>query len=415
MSAVKAKAAPKSLTTAPKKKVARAPSRRSGKKSDPSFEGWEKWSPAEYGRKLTLIKGYYYETYTLADFEQDIWDWMKNNGYTANDIKSAKAAGISVWTGIYCRLLQVGMPDYHAEYATWWEALPGTSGKMDPTSAWIKKKINEAVEKGKSIVIEEKKTEKKKKDVVVPSIQERMKETALSMTDDIEAAIDSFMSDPNKFDPASFKIAAMLRGKEAKAGHARIIKSQYERELEEYKQLTAAGCPNDLMAGYSSYGKKNIKKMFDFLNQIVSACDQIAGEAKIVRRPRKIKVKSPEDQTKKIKFKASDDRYGIASIPPANIIGATTLIVFNTKTRKIGVYYADQTNQVLSVKGTTIVGFDEQKSQQKTLRKPDIQLKEFKAITTQKKAQTWFDGIKTTNTTLNGRINNDVMILKAYK
>jgi hypothetical protein len=169
------------------------------------------------------------------------------------------------------------------------------------------------------------------------------------------------------------------------------------------------------MEGYASYGKKNIKKMYDFLTQVVGACDQIAGEAKVLRKPRKIKVKSPEEHVKKIKFKATDDRYAIASIPPANIVGAKAVVVFNTKTRKIGMYVAEETSQVLGVKGAAIVGFDLKKSVQKTLRKPDTQIKDFKAIGTLKRTDVWLNDIKTTSTALNGRMNADIMILKAYK
>jgi len=155
--------------------------------------------------------------------------------------------------------------------------------------------------------------------------------------------------------------------------------------------------------------------MFDFLTQVVNACDQIAGEAKIARAPRAKKAKPAEDQVKKIKFKATDDRYNIASVPASQLVGAVAVVVFNTKTRKLGFYVADATSQVLGVKGTSIIGFDTKRSIQKTLRKPELQLKEFKAIGTQKRMQTWFEGIKTTETVLNGRINAEVMILKVWK
>ena len=102
-------------------------------------------------------------------------------------------------------------------------------------------------------------------------------------------------------------------------------------------------------------------------------------------------------------------------MPASQLVGAVAVVVFNTKTRKLGFYVADATSQVLGVKGTSIIGFDTKRSIQKTLRKPELQLKEFKAIGTQKRMQTWFEGIKTTETVLNGRINAEVMILKVWK
>ena len=412
--ALKVKAAPKGLTVR-KKKTPRGPIvRRGGKKIGPSFDGWETWTPYDYGRKREAARAFYYENMQIADLAPDVWEWMKGNNYSAADIKAAKAAGVSINIAILCRLLRDGMPDYNAAYAAYWESLPGTGGIMRPSSEFVKSNIATAIEKGKKVIVEET-VEEKKKNVYVPSIQERMREVSHEMSEFIEEAIDSYIIDPEAFDPASYKIAATLRGKQTKAGHARLIKSLYTKDLEEYTQLISSDCPKDLMEGYTVYGKKNIKKFHDFLTQITNACDQIAGEAKITRLPRKIKVKSPEDQTKSIKFKATDDRYGIASVPPSQIIGASTVVVLNTKTRKIGVYYADKGAQVLGVKGASIVGFNEQKSQQKTMRKPEIQIKEFKSIGTQKRMQTWFDGIKTTGTSLTGRINAEIMILKAYK
>jgi hypothetical protein len=65
----------------------------------------------------------------------------------------------------------------------------------------------------------------------------------------------------------------------------------------------------------------------------------------------------------------------------------------------------------LSVKGTTIIGFDETKSIQKTLRKPADQLKDFKSAG-KVKLRTFLDDIKTTDTKLNGRCNPETVLLK---
>lgn len=406
---------------APKKKAPRAaPVVRRGKKlGGPDFTGWENWTGEAFNRFKREAKTYYYDNVQEADLLPDVWLWMKENGYSVADIKAAKAAsgwyGISINVAISCKLLHTGCPDLCQAEKEFWESLAGTSGELKPLTDYIRRCVDKAIEVGKDKVVEEKKEEKKKKNVYVPSIQERMREVAYTMAEPIEEIVDTYIADPDKFDPAEHKIAALLRGKQAKAAHARLIKNLFVKDLEEYTQLVSPDCPKDLLEGYAVYGKKNIKKFYEFLNQVVNACDQIAGEAKIARAPRKIKVKSPEDQTKNIKFKASDDRYGIASVPPAQIIGATAVVVFNAKTRKIGMYVADQGSQVLGVKGTSIVGFDEKRSLQKTLRKPEQQIKEFKAIGTQKRMQVWFDGIKTTGTAMNGRINAEVMILKAYK
>ena len=65
----------------------------------------------------------------------------------------------------------------------------------------------------------------------------------------------------------------------------------------------------------------------------------------------------------------------------------------------------------LSVKGTTIIGFDETQSIQKTLRKPEEKLKEFKDAG-KVKLRTFLEDINAVDIKLNGRINADTVLLK---
>ena len=121
----------------------------------------------------------------------------------------------------------------------------------------------------------------------------------------------------------------------------------------------------------------------------------------------------------KLKYLKLDDKLKLASVNPIEIVGAAELWIFNIKTRKIGKYVAaniDPTGQGrngsgLQVKGTTITGFDEELSVQKTLRKPEEQLKEFKAAG-KVALRKFLDDIKAVDIKLNGRINIDTILLK---
>ena len=89
----------------------------------------------------------------------------------------------------------------------------------------------------------------------------------------------------------------------------------------------------------------------------------------------------------KIKYKLQDEKLKLVSIDPKDILGANELWIYNTKNRKIGKYFASNIDPKgmgrdgtgLSIKGTTITGFDEKLSIQKTLRKPEDSLKAFKS------------------------------------
>ena len=100
----------------------------------------------------------------------------------------------------------------------------------------------------------------------------------------------------------------------------------------------------------------------------------------------------------------------MVSINPADIIGAKELWIFNIKTRKLGKYVANEYME-LGVKGTSITGYNENQSVQKTLRKPEDQLKEFKAAG-KVALRKFLEDIKAVDIKLNGRINEDTILLK---
>ena len=147
--------------------------------------------------------------------------------------------------------------------------------------------------------------------------------------------------------------------------------------------------------------------MIVFYQEIMSACDMLAQEAKVNRKPRKTKVVSKDKIVAKLKFLKTNEPLKLVSINPTDIIGASELWIFNTKTRKLGKYVANEFN-TLNVKGTTITNFNEFTSIQKTVRKPEEKLKEFKAAG-KVQLRKFLDDINATDTKLNGRINEDTI------
>jgi hypothetical protein len=169
----------------------------------------------------------------------------------------------------------------------------------------------------------------------------------------------------------------------------------------------------DLREGYAHLDKAAIKRGVALFQGIVGACDLITQESKATRKTRSPKPKSADKLVAKIKYCVTDEKYKVASINPVDIIGATELWVFNTKTRKIGKYVAEE-HATLQVKGTTLQFFDTKQSVAKTLRKPEQQLAEFnKAGKVQ--LRKFLDNIKGVEIKMNGRFNEQTVILKAIK
>jgi hypothetical protein len=133
-------------------------------------------------------------------------------------------------------------------------------------------------------------------------------------------------------------------------------------------------------------------------------------EAKVNKKPRKTKAVSKDKLIAKLKFKKTDEPLKLVSVNPADIIGAQELWVFNSKTRKLGKYVAEEFKE-LGVKGTTITGFSEMKSVQKTLRKPAEQLAAFKAAG-KVVLRKFLEDINAVDTKMNGRLNEETLLLK---
>lgn len=325
------------------------------------------------------------------------------------------------------------MPDLNPKHAAYWDSLPGTMGDLKPATVFVRKSLEECITKGNFIVEEAAVEEKEKKNVYIPTIQERITEQAQAMSEDIDIWLEGFVVDKASFDPKGFDFKKHFTLQKTTQAHARKMKDFFARELDDFKELerypTAGQLAKmdekqaDLWAqlkeGYAHLKKADIKKYTDAIENLMSALDFIIDQAKVTRKPRKAKPKSADKLVEKLKYAKTDDKYQLTSINPVDIVGASELWVFNTKTRKLGKYVASNIDPKglgrgssgLQVKGTTIIGYDEKLSVQKTLRKPEVQLKEFKAAG-KVALRKFLDEINAVDTILNGRINAETILLK---
>jgi len=366
----------------------------------PKWDGHETWTADQFSRHFRIAMEYYRVEFNGRDLKPKVINWMGANGYTKDQIKAFKDTKDFRCNGtmgaIAANLLR-GMPAVRADF---------NEGRN--TAQWLGSQISKIIEEGKDDYEPEEPADDKP---AVPqmSIQDRVREATFGMTEEIEDAIESFVKDPEAFDPKAFKMLSLLRGKQVKAAHARIIKDFYQRQYNEYLELQEGKC-DQLKEGYSHLTKAQVKKIVAFYQEILSACDMLMQEAKINRKPRAKKSKPVEKIVEKLKYLKQDDKLKLVSISPTDIVGAKELWVFNIKTRKLGKYVTSEFSE-LGVKGTSITGFDEVKSVQKTLRKPEEQLKEFKAAG-KVVLRKFLEDIKAVDIKLNGRINEDTILLK---
>jgi hypothetical protein len=373
-----------------------------GRDFSPKWEGHETWDTNQFLRQFHSAMAWYRLESSAKELKPKVIDWMGRQGCTKEDIsafKKTKDNRCGMTMGAVAACLLKGMPSVRDEF---------NEGR--DTAVWLRARINEVIEQGRDDVDDSDSGIEVKKDVYVPSIQERLREVSLGMTEEIEAAIEAFQTDPETFDPKAFKMLNLLKAKQAKAAHARIIRDFYARDLTELLELASGKADEQLKEGYSHRSKKQIKSFIAFLQEIESACNMLMQEAKVNKKPRAKKVVSKDKIIAKLKYKKSDEPLKLVSINPADIIGAQELWIFNSKTRKLGKYVAAEF-QELGIKGTTITGFSEIKSVQKTLRKPAEQIKAFKEAG-KVVLRKFLEEINAVDTKMNGRINEDIMLLK---
>ena len=281
------------------------------------------------------------------------------------------------------------------------------------------KRKEEWLKRGKKALAEKKEKQEQKPKIVI-SIQERMKQQVNDLCAEWEYKLDCLTDGQdilNDFDPYK---EMLVYQPEIKANHAKIIKDdfgpQYQEALEvvEWKD-------EQLKESYSFMSAKQRKQYLAFYEKINTACDTIIETKKSTRKARKPRARSKESIVKKLKYQINDSELGIASIHPTEIVNANEVWVYNTKTRKLGVYHAltkdprslARPSAGLMVKGTTIQDYDPNKSIQKTLRKPKEQISNWTGKAKTKFAKS-FSELTTTGIKLNGRINDKTIILKAF-
>jgi hypothetical protein len=393
----------------PKKKTVRAVRR--GANRLPLMPDNIKWEGAKYYTHYEVESKEWLERvkiYIKKNFDKTI---VSN----INKLPDWKVGGKSHWAcTAYCleALPQIVPPQYKESFNKW---------------------VAELNEEG-AVIAEQKKEEAKgKKNVYVPTIQERIRDQAYLQAEALEEWLDGFITDKKNFDPKGFDFKKHFQKTNVTQAHARKLKTFYENELDDFKELerypTAGQLKKmdevqadhwlQLKEGYAHLKKADIKAFTTAIEELMTALDFVIDSAKATRKPRKPKVKSSSKLVEKLKFCKTDDKFKLASVPAEQIVGANELWVFNVKTRKLGKYVAKNIDPKgmgregsgLSVKGTTITQFDEVLSIQKTLRKPQDQLKEFKGAG-KVKLRKFLDEINTTDTKLNGRCNPDTILLK---
>lgn len=235
-------------------------------------------------------------------------------------------------------------------------------------------------------------------------VVDRTKELASKHLAEVEGAIDEYLVNNTEFSMKGYLASNGVSGPVSKQIAQSLLRKQ--SELKE----AVEGKDDQLKEAYSYLGKVKLKRFLGLVQQIIVDCAQQVVTNK-VRKPRVKKEKPAAVQVAKLKYLREFKDMGLTSESPESIIGSEQVWLYDTVKRKAYVYSAE-TGQKLGVKGTTITGFSVSESGGKTLRKPEEFVKGNMAKRT---INATFKSLKTRAQAVNGRTNENVIILKVFK
>lgn len=313
-------------------------------------------------------------------------EYMKKVKYDKNDIKKIGRAKINNSAGWMSRILTNGgvLPEGYEE------RLNGT----------IKASISKVEPEQDEIVVEPVKN--------VISIQQKVNNKVSELIGEIEEQIDLLI----KVGKTDFNIGNWLRNNNVKPQISSKIAAYYRPlYIELYDALE--GKDKELKVAYRHLKKIQLKNYVEFVRSILAATEARSIVEKASRKPRKKKQKPASVLSSKVQYLAEDETFKIKSVKPVDMVGAQQIWVFNVKYRNLTVYNA-MSHSGISIKGTTLVGFDEKTSITKKLRKPEATLK---AVLDGGKVglRKIMDNIKCKPSAATGRINKETVILKVAK
>ena len=347
------------------------------------------WDNEKFDSRLRKSFYYYNYYYSQKDCKKYVIDWLqKNSKLSIDEVRAFNRAGDRLLPMTVCSLImahRAGMQfrGRHIEFIV--DSVQSVIDKAEPeelpTIATAEQVYNR------------------------PTIQDRLNERTSEIIGELEGHYDECIENvKTSFKPYDFLVANNVV--QSQLNKYEDLYTRRKAELE----LAQSRTDEQVREGYSHYKAADFKRMTGWINDLLTAIEQYRGVKKATKKARVKKAPSKEKQVAKLKYAKEDKTLKIVSINPADIVGSAELWVYNVKTRKLGKYISAE-YQTLGVKGTSITGYNTDKSTSKTLRKPEDKLKEF-AKASKVQLRKFLDDIKATETKLNGRIGIDVVLLR---
>ena len=368
--------------------------------SEPKWVGVDSWSAEQINVEWLHGLNYYNYHYNVGDmikyvrqYGNERLNWSKDDLAAFNLIEDWRVGST---LGAVCKMILRGAP------------------MRDDTLRFITKTFGSFMDLGRQRLVDSRSNTTN--NVVKLTIQDRMRDKLSDTLGEIEHWYDLACAGKEVPDMVTW-----FRTENVPQQFVNQIAEYFTPRMEELeqaivlrKQKNRDDWDDQLVEGYQHITKEKHKVISNFYNKLTSALETYGAVKKAVRKARVKKPPSKEKLVSKVKYCIQNTELNLVSINPVDILGSTTLWVYNIKTRKMGKYVAASDAGQLGIKGNVIVGFDTKQSTAKTLRKPAEQLKQFTSAG-KVALRTFYEEIKAVPVTLNGRLSADIVLLKAIK
>ena len=376
-----------SLTDDKEKKVKKSAAVRRPKFTDEKYLGSEP-TVTEDATQIDLARAYswfnyFYNSDDAKNFTISYLKSIKYDKHIITKLGAVKAVELHN-IGWNCRLL--------------------ASGSTLPEGIW--ESIEERLLLLSSTVLDVSETAEDQPQTKVVSIQDRIQAKGSELIGELEEELDVFFQEGViQFDVKKWSLEKGIK--------PQIAKRIAEHFRPQYEEITEAqtGKDPDLVEAYKGWRKPVLKILGLFIKKIIDHMDEVEVAGKAIRKPRKKKIKPPHVLVAKMNYCASADT--LTSIDPKGIIGASQLWSYNIKTRNLSVYHAVDRDG-LSVRGSTIIGFDEAVSVTKKLRKPEVIIPQVLSLA-KVPLRSIMKDLTTTEQRATGRINAETILLRVLK
>jgi hypothetical protein len=374
---------------------------------EPSWEDASTLNGTQYFKRRSSALNFYNYYCSTKDLMKDVETFAKTNGYDSKIIRSVKSnlKYFSFTAAKLARMINKGMPPTHDGWKEYCEDLPGVNmTEANDDILFVKKEIDRIYKQYTEAQVVDKKDDAPKISVV-DRMNNKINDKIIYYLDEM---IDNWsatgLTKVNGID-----LSSMLKVNDIPVRGLPLI----EKWLKSLR-LSLENCINKDnefdTEGWSFLSKPAIKNRIKAIDKMLQQVEKYRGANTKARKPRVKKVKSAEAQVKKLKYKESDDNFGVSSVSPITLPGSKKVLLFNTKNRKLMIYESNGADG-FGVKGTTLQNYDENKSYSLTIRKPD----DIIPIITNKTERMFtkaIDGLKTKRGNVNGRINEHSIILR---